>query len=87
LELEVECILHDYGEASNWQFLQKQILKAWEMGGLHSTGDLVKLINSKKSVPSQNIFLIQFEYSLLSAVSMFVTQVDCTICILLHDAF
>ena len=45
--LEVECILRDYGEESNWQFLQKQIVKAWEMGGLHSSGDLVKLINSK----------------------------------------
>jgi len=45
--LEVECILRDYGEESNWQFLQKQIVKAWEMGVLHSSGALVKLINSK----------------------------------------
>lgn len=43
-ELELGRILRDYGEESNWKFLQKQIVKAREMGGLHSTGDLVKLI-------------------------------------------
>ncbi|KAL6888636.1 hypothetical protein ACP4OV_009662 [Aristida adscensionis] len=43
-ELELGRILRDYGEESNWQSLQKQIVKARAMGGLHSTGDLVKLI-------------------------------------------
>ena len=52
------------------------------MGGLHSTGDLVKLINSNKVYHLKIFFLIQFEYSLLSAVSMLVSQVDCTISIL-----
>ena len=49
-ELEVGRILRDYGEESNWQFLQKQIVKAREMGGLHSTGDLVKLIQRKCTI-------------------------------------
>ncbi|RLM79054.1 ribosomal RNA small subunit methyltransferase H [Panicum miliaceum] len=49
-ELEVGRILRDYGEESNWQFLQKQIAKAREMGGLHSTGDLVKLIQRKCTI-------------------------------------
>ncbi|CAN6234063.1 unnamed protein product [Urochloa humidicola] len=49
-ELEVGRILRDYGEESNWQFLQKQIVKAREMGGLHTTGDLVKLIQRKCTI-------------------------------------
>ena len=49
-ELEVGRILRDYGEESNWQFIQKQIVKAREMGGLHSTGDLVKLIQRKCTI-------------------------------------
>ncbi|CAL4971499.1 unnamed protein product [Urochloa decumbens] len=48
-ELEIGRILRDYGEESNWQFLQKQIVKAREMGG-HSTGDLVKLIQRKCTI-------------------------------------
>ena len=55
-ELEVECILRDYGEESNWQFLHKQIVKAWEMGVLHSTGDLVKLIQKKKCAIKKYFF-------------------------------
>lgn len=43
-ELELGRILCEYGEESNWQSVQKQIVKARAMGGLHSTGDLVKLI-------------------------------------------
>ncbi|XP_062218156.1 uncharacterized protein LOC133918332 [Phragmites australis] len=43
-ELEVGRVLRDYGEESNWQSLQKQIVKARATGGLHSTGELVKLI-------------------------------------------
>nr|CAB3445536.1 unnamed protein product [Digitaria exilis] len=49
-ELEVGRVLRDYGEESNWRFLQKQIIKAREMGGLHSTGDLVKLIQRKCNI-------------------------------------
>ncbi|CAN6271368.1 unnamed protein product [Urochloa humidicola] len=49
-DVEVGRILRDYGEESNWQFLQKQIVKAREMGGLHSTGDLVKLIQRKRTI-------------------------------------
>lgn len=37
-------ILRDYGEESNWQFLQKQIAKARGSGGLHTTAELVDLI-------------------------------------------
>uniref|UniRef100_A0A0D9VC05 Uncharacterized protein n=1 Tax=Leersia perrieri TaxID=77586 RepID=A0A0D9VC05_9ORYZ len=43
-DLEVGRILRDYGEESNWQSLQKRIVKARGSGGLHSTGELVKLI-------------------------------------------
>uniref|UniRef100_A0A0A9HPW4 S-adenosyl-methyltransferase mraw n=1 Tax=Arundo donax TaxID=35708 RepID=A0A0A9HPW4_ARUDO len=43
-ELEVGRILRDYGEESNWQAHQKQIIKSRATGGLHSTGELVKLI-------------------------------------------
>ncbi|PNT65832.1 hypothetical protein BRADI_3g03340v3 [Brachypodium distachyon] len=43
-ELEVGRILRDYGEESNWQSLQRRIVKARQAGGLHSTGELVKLI-------------------------------------------
>ncbi|GJN18951.1 hypothetical protein PR202_gb06171 [Eleusine coracana subsp. coracana] len=46
-ELEVGRILRDYGEESNWHSLQQQIVKAREMGGLHSTGELVQLIRRK----------------------------------------
>nr|CAD1825401.1 unnamed protein product [Ananas comosus var. bracteatus] len=43
-ENEVGRILRDYGEESNWQFLQKQIAKARGSGGLHTTAELVDLI-------------------------------------------
>ncbi|VAI43447.1 unnamed protein product [Triticum turgidum subsp. durum] len=43
-ELEVGRILRDYGEESNWQSLQRRIVKERKTGGLHSTGELVKLI-------------------------------------------
>ncbi|XP_062224654.1 uncharacterized protein LOC133923265 [Phragmites australis] len=43
-ELELGRILRDYGEESNWQSLQKKIVKARAMGGLHSTRELVELI-------------------------------------------
>jgi hypothetical protein len=49
-ELEVGRILRDYGEENNWHSLQKQIVKARENGGLHSTGELVELIQRKCSV-------------------------------------
>ncbi|RRT40984.1 hypothetical protein B296_00058149 [Ensete ventricosum] len=43
-ESEVGKILRDYGEESNWHFLQKQIVKARQSVGLHSTSDLVDLV-------------------------------------------
>ena len=43
-ELEIGRILRDYGEESNWQSLQRRIVKERKTGGLHSTGELVKLI-------------------------------------------
>lgn len=43
-ELEVGRILRDYGEESNWQSLHRRIVKERKTGGLHSTGELVKLI-------------------------------------------
>ncbi|CAL9061765.1 unnamed protein product [Musa banksii] len=43
-ESEVGKILRDYGEESNWHFLQKQIVKARASVGLHSTSDLVDLV-------------------------------------------
>jgi hypothetical protein len=51
-ELELGRILREYGEESNWQSVQKQIVKARVMGGLHSTGDLVKLIQRMCSISS-----------------------------------
>lgn len=51
-ELELGRILREYGEESNWQSVQKQIVKARAMGGLHSTGDLVKLIQRMCSISS-----------------------------------
>ncbi|KAK9699614.1 hypothetical protein RND81_08G185000 [Saponaria officinalis] len=43
---EVGRILREYGEESNWYFLQNKIIKARLEGGLHSTTDLVELIHS-----------------------------------------
>lgn len=51
-ELELGRILREYGEESNWQSVQKQIVKARAMGGLHSTGDLVKLIQRTCTISS-----------------------------------
>ena len=51
-EIELGRILREYGEESNWQSVQKQIVKARAMGGLHSTGDLVKLIQRMCSISS-----------------------------------
>ena len=65
-ELEVECILRDYGEESNWQFLHKQIVKAWEMGVLHSTGDLVKLIQKKCTISKYFSHSVQILFAFCS---------------------
>ncbi|KAI8547764.1 hypothetical protein RHMOL_Rhmol07G0220800 [Rhododendron molle] len=46
---EVGRILRDYGEESNWYSLQNKIVKARLKGGLHSTGDLVHLIQGSTS--------------------------------------
>ncbi|OMO91102.1 S-adenosyl-L-methionine-dependent methyltransferase, MraW [Corchorus olitorius] len=43
---EVGRILRDYGEESNWRFLQNKIVQARLQGGLHSTGELVDVIRS-----------------------------------------
>ncbi|XP_058078790.1 uncharacterized protein LOC131227101 [Magnolia sinica] len=43
---EVGRILREYGEESNWRSLQTKIVKARLGGGLHSTGELVKLVQS-----------------------------------------
>lgn len=51
-ELELGRILREYGEESNWQSVQKQIVKARSVGGLHSTGDLVKLIQRMCTISS-----------------------------------
>ncbi|KAG6774246.1 hypothetical protein POTOM_021598 [Populus tomentosa] len=41
---EVGRILREYGEESNWRWLQKKIVQARQQGGLHSTGELRDLI-------------------------------------------
>lgn len=39
-------VLREYGEESNWRLLQNKIVRARLRGGLHSTGELVDLIQS-----------------------------------------
>ncbi|XP_042404503.1 ribosomal RNA small subunit methyltransferase H-like [Zingiber officinale] len=41
---EVGKVLREYGEESNWQFIQNQIVEARAQGGLHTTDELVHLI-------------------------------------------
>uniref|UniRef100_A0A5B7BDW1 Putative S-adenosyl-L-methionine-dependent methyltransferase, MraW n=1 Tax=Davidia involucrata TaxID=16924 RepID=A0A5B7BDW1_DAVIN len=48
-DTEVGRILRDYGEESNWRFLQNKIVEARQSGGLHSTGELVDLIRNSTS--------------------------------------
>lgn len=43
-DTEVGRILRDYGEETNWRTLQKRIVQARLEGGLHSTTDLLDLI-------------------------------------------
>ncbi|KAF9614104.1 hypothetical protein IFM89_015366 [Coptis chinensis] len=45
-EAEVGRILRDYGEESDWHRLQNKIVNARSYGGLHSTGELVDLVQS-----------------------------------------
>ncbi|XP_065848204.1 uncharacterized protein [Euphorbia lathyris] len=45
-DAELGRVLRDYGEESNWHFLQKKIVQARLGGGLHLTGDLVNLIRN-----------------------------------------
>ncbi|XP_042391797.1 ribosomal RNA small subunit methyltransferase H-like [Zingiber officinale] len=40
---EVGKVLREYGEESNWQFIQNKIVKARAQGGLHTTDELVHL--------------------------------------------
>ncbi|KAL3498164.1 hypothetical protein ACH5RR_040896 [Cinchona calisaya] len=42
-------VLREYGEESNWRHLQNKIMKARVNGGLHSTAELVDLIQSSTS--------------------------------------
>uniref|UniRef100_A0A453N8X4 Uncharacterized protein n=1 Tax=Aegilops tauschii subsp. strangulata TaxID=200361 RepID=A0A453N8X4_AEGTS len=53
-ELEVGRILRDYGEESNWQSLQRRIVKERKTGGLHSTGELVKLIQRTCTISGED---------------------------------
>lgn len=41
--------MREYGEESNWYSLQNKIVKARRQGGLHSTGELVSLIQKSTS--------------------------------------
>uniref|UniRef100_R7WGH0 Uncharacterized protein n=1 Tax=Aegilops tauschii TaxID=37682 RepID=R7WGH0_AEGTA len=62
-ELEVGRILRDYGEESNWQSLQRRIVKERKTGGLHSTGELVKLIQRTCTIsgaPDGRLAVISF---------------------------
>ncbi|KAK4784130.1 hypothetical protein SAY86_018498 [Trapa natans] len=44
--IEIGRILREYGEESNWFFLQNKIVKSRSTGGLHSTKELVNLIQN-----------------------------------------
>ncbi|KAA8528198.1 hypothetical protein F0562_035551 [Nyssa sinensis] len=48
-DTELGRILWEYGEESNWRFLQNKIVEARQSGGLHSTGELVDLIRNSTS--------------------------------------
>lgn len=48
-EDEVGRVLRDFGEESNWRYLQKKIMSARTAGGLHSTGELVNLVRHTTS--------------------------------------
>ncbi|KAK4854579.1 hypothetical protein QYF36_026189 [Acer negundo] len=45
-DTEVGRVLREYGEESNWRVLQNKIVQARLQGGLHSTGELVDLIQN-----------------------------------------
>lgn len=59
-------ILRDYGEESNWRTLQKKIVLARLEGGLHSTTDLLDLIQrvtpGMKGLLSFSSFLLQLYF-------------------------
>ncbi|MCD7449931.1 hypothetical protein HAX54_002456 [Datura stramonium] len=57
---EVGRVLREYGEESNWYSLQNRIVKACLHGGLHSTNELVDLIQNSTS-RTKGGFLFQFE--------------------------
>ncbi|XP_042446322.1 ribosomal RNA small subunit methyltransferase H-like [Zingiber officinale] len=46
---EVGKVLREYGEESNWQFIQNQIVEARAQGGLHTTDELVHLVRRASS--------------------------------------
>ncbi|KAK3212121.1 hypothetical protein Dsin_016827 [Dipteronia sinensis] len=45
-DTEVGRVLREYGEESNWRMLQNKIVQARLQGGLHSTGELIHLIQT-----------------------------------------
>lgn len=45
-DAEVGRVLREYGEESNWRLLQNKIVQARLRGGLHSTGELVDIIQN-----------------------------------------
>ncbi|XP_042460165.1 ribosomal RNA small subunit methyltransferase H-like [Zingiber officinale] len=47
--VEVGKVLREYGEESNWQFIQNQIVEARAQGGLHTTDELVHLVRRASS--------------------------------------
>ncbi|KAK1276745.1 hypothetical protein QJS04_geneDACA004186 [Acorus gramineus] len=51
-ETELGRILREYGEESNWRHLQNKIVKARLGGGLHSTSELVSLVQKTSSAKS-----------------------------------
>ncbi|XP_042410280.1 ribosomal RNA small subunit methyltransferase H-like [Zingiber officinale] len=53
---EVGKVLREYGEESNWQFIQNQIVEAHEQGGLHTTDELVHLVRRASSKSGGMVF-------------------------------
>ena len=69
-DTEVGRVLREYGEESNWRLLQNKIVQARLQGGLHSTGELVDLIQNA-TTRTRGRFLLH-----LSIAVMFCTIVD-----------
>ncbi|XP_042404613.1 ribosomal RNA small subunit methyltransferase H-like [Zingiber officinale] len=52
---EVGKVLCEYGEESNWKFIQNQIVEARAQGGLHTTDELVHLVRRASSNLGENV--------------------------------